>query len=51
MADIKVMKANELHKDFIIYANKVINNVNSTNQTNRLEKNIDKDYFCNNPKF
>lgn len=51
MADIKVLKANRLHKDFIIYANKVINNVNNTNQTNGLEKNIDKDYFCNNPKF
>lgn len=39
------------HKDFIIYANKVINNTNDTEQTVALEQNIDKDYFCENPKF
>lgn len=48
---IDVMKANINHKDFIIYANNIINNVNSTYQTNGLEKNIDKDYYSENPKF
>lgn len=51
MKEIKVLKANKEHKEFIIHANKVINNVNDTEQTNRLELNIDKDYFCDNPKF
>ncbi len=51
MSKIKVLKANKEHKEFIIYANKVINNVNDTEQTNGLELNIDKDYFCDNPKF
>ncbi len=51
MEKIKVLKANKEHKEFIIHANKVINNVNDTEQTNGLELNIDKDYFCNNPKF
>lgn len=51
MNKIKVLKANKEHKEFIIHANKVINNVNDTEQTNRLELNIDKDYFCDNPKF
>lgn len=51
MKVIKVLKANKKHKEFIIHANNVINNVNYTEQTNGLEKNIDKDYFCDNPKF
>ena len=49
--NIKTMYANNKHKDFIIYANKVINNTNDTEQTFWLEQNIDKDYFCDNPKF
>lgn len=51
MLDIKVVNANIEHRDFIIHANKVINNVNETEQTKGLEKNIDRDYFCENPKF
>jgi len=51
MKNIKVIHANKEHKDFIIHANKVINNVNDTEQTNGLELNIDKDYYCENPKF
>lgn len=51
MREIKVLKANKEHKEFIIHANRVINNVNDTEQTNGLEQNIDKDYFCDNPKF
>lgn len=51
MIDVKVMHANKSHRDFIIYANKMINNVNDTKQTNGLELNIEKDYFCDNPKF
>ena len=49
--NIKTMYASKKHKDFIIYANKVINNTNDTEQTIGLEQNIDKDYFCDNPKF
>lgn len=49
--NIKTMYASKKHKDFIIYANKVINNTNDTEQTVGLEQNIDKDYFCDNPKF
>lgn len=45
------MHANKSHRDFIIYANKMINNVNDTKQTNGLELNIEKDYFCDSPKF
>lgn len=51
MGKIKVLKANKEHKEFIIHANKVINNVNVTEQTNGLELNIEKDYFCDSPKF
>lgn len=51
MKKIKVIKANKNHKEFMIYANRIINSINDTEQTNRLEKNIDVDYFCDNPKF
>lgn len=51
MEKIIVLKANKEHKEFIIHANNVINNVNDTEQTNGLKENIDKDYFCDNPKF
>lgn len=51
MSNIKILKANEKHKDFIIHANKVINDINNTKQTNNMEQNIDNDYFCKNPKF
>lgn len=49
--EIKVIQANKTHKEFLIYANKVINNINETKQTNGLELNFDKDYFCEKPKF
>lgn len=48
---IDILTAQKKHKDFIIYANDVINNVNSTHQTGGLRENIDKDYFSDNPKF
>ena len=51
MINIKLMHANKSHKDFIIHANRVINNVNDTEQTDGLELNIEKDYFCDKPKF
>lgn len=51
MSNIEVMHANKRHKEFIIHANKVINNVNNTEPTNGLELNIDKHYFCDNSKF
>ena len=51
MNNIEIMRADKRHKAFVVYANNVINNVNDTEQTNGLEQNIDKDYFCDNPKF
>ena len=51
MSSVKVIHASRAHKEFIIYANKIINNVNNTEQTNGLELNIEKDYFCDRPKF
>lgn len=51
MSNIIILKVQRKHKDFIIKANRVINSVNETYQTNDLENNIEKDYFCDNPKF
>ena len=51
MNNIKIIHANREHKEFLIYANKIINNVNETEQTKGLELNIDKDYFIDKPKF
>ncbi len=49
--DLTVIHETKKHKEFILHANKVINNVNDTEQTNGLEVNIDTDYFCDKPKF
>ena len=51
MKEIKVLKANKEHKEFIIHANNIINDVNDTEKTNGLRENIDKDYYCDKPKF
>lgn len=51
MNNIKIIQANKKHKEFLIYANSMINNVNDTEQTNGLKQNIDKDYFCDRHKF
>jgi GNAT superfamily N-acetyltransferase len=39
------------HKEFIIEANNVINNVNETEKTNNLVQNIDKHLFVDKPLF
>lgn len=51
MQKINILRANKAHKEFMIRANNVINDVNDTAQTNGLKQNIDKDYFCDTPKF
>ena len=38
MKEIKVLKAYKDHKEFIIHANNIINNVNDTEQTNGLKE-------------
>ena len=51
MENINIVHANRSHRDFLIYANKKVDNVNNMNETKGLELNIEKDYYCNNPKF
>lgn len=48
---VEIMHAKKSHKDFLIYANKVIDEVNNMEQYTEFEKNIDEDYYCENPKF
>ena len=48
---IKVIKAEKKHKDFLVHSNNVINNVSDMNNTNLFAKNLEKDYFIENPKF
>ena len=48
---IEIMHANKSHKDFLIYANKVIDEANNMEQYTEFEKHIDADYYCDNPKF
>ena len=48
---IEIMHANKSHKDFLIYANKVIDEVNNMEQYTEFENHIDADYYCKNPKF
>ena len=33
MSNIEIMRADKRHKEFVVYANNVINNVNDTKQT------------------
>ena len=51
MINIEVLHATKKHKDFLIYANKVIDNVNNMEETHGLENNIDSDLFGDKPKF
>ena len=48
---IEIMHANQSHSDFLIYANKVIDEVNNMEQYTEFAKHIDADYYCDNPKF
>ena len=49
--EIKIMHANKSHKEFLIYANKVIDEVNNMEQYTEFEKHIDDDYYCEKTKF
>jgi len=49
--DIKILHANRDHKDFLIEANKIIDEVNNMEQPTEFEKHIDADYYCDKPKF
>lgn len=51
MEQVQILKATKKHKEFIIHANQIIDNINGTAAVNNLELNIDTDYFCDNPKF
>lgn len=51
MKDIKVIHANKSHKEFLIYANKAIDNINNMNEKSKFELNIERDYYCDRPKF
>ena len=48
---IEIMHANKTHRDFLIEANKIIDEVNNMEQYTEFEKYIDSDYYCSNPKF
>jgi len=51
MARVIIKHALRKHKEFIINANKKINEINHIKQTNNLEKNIENDYYGYAPKF
>lgn len=51
MDNINIVHANKSHRNFLIYANRAVDNVNNMNETKGLELNIDNDYYCDNPKF
>ncbi len=48
---IEIKHANKEHRDFLINSNKTIDEVNNMDQYTEFEKNIDSDYYCDNPKF
>ena len=51
MKEVIVKHAERRHKNFIIESNKKSNMLNCIPESKYLEKNIEKDYFCFNPKF
>ena len=51
MIKIQVKKANRKHREFLIHANNIINSINNTQEVNEFSNNLDKDYFCDTPKF
>lgn len=51
MVEVKVTNALKMHKDFILYSNRMINNINEMDVENNLVKNIDKDLYSDNPLF
>lgn len=48
---IKIVKAERKHKDFLVHSNNVINDVSDMDNTNLFAGNLEKDYFIENPKF
>ena len=48
---IEVISAKRKHKEFIIHANQMINQVNNTQMTNHLQEKIEEDLFSEKPKF
>ena len=51
MSEINVMHANKSHKDFLIYANKMIDVENHGYEDSDFSINIDNDYFGDRQKF
>jgi GNAT superfamily N-acetyltransferase len=49
--NIEIMHANIKHRDFLIQANKIIDEVNNMEQYTEFEKHINDDYYCEDPKF
>ena len=48
---IEIKHANKEHRDFLIKSNKTIDEVNNMDQYTEFEKNINSDYYCDNPIF
>ena len=51
MKKTQVKRASIVHREFLIHANNVINIINNTEQKNEFANNLDKDYFCDHPRF
>lgn len=47
---MQIVRASRIHKDFILGANKLVNEVSGLTNT-RLDEFIDDDLFCEKPKF
>ena len=51
MVRVIIKHALRKHKEFILYANNRVNEINHIKQTNNLEENIERDYYGYSPKF
>ena len=48
---IEIKQANKDHREFLLHANKVIDEVNEVEDITNFAQNIDADYYCDEPKF
>ncbi len=51
MKDIKIVKGNKSHREFLIKANLIIHNISQQSYESEFAKRLDADYFCSKPKF
>lgn len=51
MKGLKIVKATQKHRDFLIKSNLIIHEISEQSYESEFAKRFDEDYFCKEPKF